>query len=741
MEKNVLIVENSTESLIKEQSQNTSKILLSGIFTEFDVENRNKRFYKADNFVPCMEALLEKKKMLGVLYGEFDHPDVFDIAGKNISHAIESLTHNENSNRIDGSIAILSTHWGKEARAIINDGYPLFVSSRAAGVTEGNGVVSLKELFTYDIVVDPGFASAQVSVNESLGYKSTLDVPYRIYEMKDGDVNRLFNDNKNDNKTKMDIKHMEQFLANELVKIEHQLSEKIKSGKSSTSELIALSEKYELVNTEMNHVKEYLTFLKNKVSYLIKENSKLTKENSKLNYEVNENIAYSNHIASQLKNLNKNTIEIESRLSVDEKMIEYVAEHAKANILFSEDIANNVSKLNENIINNTEFLEYVASETDITQKFAESIATETHNTQKFAEYIAEATNDTQGFLEYVANEKHKDEIYLNYIAEKVDGIITYTNEMVNRTKSSVPLNENSNDDTIHNIEGIDTYLGIDKEQEIANNVEIQEEEQEEQENTEVQEVELNNQEQQEQENTEVQLNNQEQEIEIENNIETDLLNAIVKILSTDETGVIIEITPENKIIIQKSGSEETMELSEGEYELLNTEENITEKVESVLAEIKKQKVLANQQPHFFSFLSEQQIADFNVLDSATRETIVLTMNESEYYNENDVLTIIGNTINKKTMSYEERIVSAIPEEIKESWNIMTQDQKVSIITESKYFPLITKSDIQNFWKTRPFAKAVLSPESTLIKETINIKDNDSLDENYVDAFLKSYKNL
>ena len=204
--KHVLIVENATEKLVTESVAGSNKMLLNGIFTEFDVENRNKRFYKADNFIPCMNSLLEKKKMLGVLYGEFDHPDVFDIAGKNISHAIENLSHNESSNRVDGSIALLTTHWGKEARAIINDGYPLFVSSRAAGVTDGTGNVMLTELFTYDIVVDPGFASAQVSVNESLGYGNTIDVPYRIYEMNDSQVNNLFNDNKNDRKTNMDIK-------------------------------------------------------------------------------------------------------------------------------------------------------------------------------------------------------------------------------------------------------------------------------------------------------------------------------------------------------------------------------------------------------------------------------------------------------------------------------------------------------------------------------------------------------
>jgi hypothetical protein len=113
MNKHVMIVENSTSSLAKNESVTTtdkkySRFIVDGIFTEFDIENRNKRMYTAENFVPKMQDLLMKKEKLGVLYGEYDHPDVFDITCKNLSHAIESLTYNEQLNRVDGSISILS---------------------------------------------------------------------------------------------------------------------------------------------------------------------------------------------------------------------------------------------------------------------------------------------------------------------------------------------------------------------------------------------------------------------------------------------------------------------------------------------------------------------------------------------------------------------------------------------------------------------------------------------------------
>ena len=780
-EKYVLIVENGTESLKKNESVTTSsnKFLLSGPFTEFDIENRNKRFYTAQNFIPVMNSLLEKRKMLGVLYGEFDHPDVFDIAGKNASHAIESLVHNESGNRIDGSIALLSTHYGKEARAIINDGYPLFVSSRAAGVTDGNGNVALKELFTYDIVLDPGFASARVSVNESCGFKSTPDVPYRIYEMKDEQVNNLFLDNKNDSKTAMDLKQMDMMFANEAAKLEHLIMTKISEGKTAPEDIKALVEKYDNVNEELNTVKEYLKFIQTKMSHMVIENTKLVEENKKLLYEMNENTAYANHLASSLKKLNTYATDIETRLGVGEKMIEYVAEHTKANILFSEDIA-------ETLKNNTEFLEYTAKETEITQKFVESIAKETEITQKFAENIALETEiaqkfaeniaketeiaqkfaehvavevkDTQGLLEHVASEANKDGVWLNYIAEKVDGIVGYNVKTLERIKTSIPVNENaSTEDSIHTLEPLTDYLGIEEEQEVAANIAIENQP------TNVDVIDIEPTEVPTAKDvaddvqpdavlptladasdlplvTEIPTDNVQPEVQPEIEPSNIVISSLVKIKGTDETGIVMEVTPE-KITVKKSGSDETTELNVDDVEVIEDEDNITEKVSNVLAEIKKQKVLANQQPHFYTFLSEQQISDFKVLDAKTRETITLALNESEYFNTEDVLKVIGKSLNEKAMSYEDKLISNVPVTLKEAWNSFSQDQKVSMITESKYFNLVTSADVVNFWNTRPFAKAILSPEAIMIKESLTTQDNEKLSDSYVDSFLKSMDNL
>ena len=149
--KPVLIVENSTSSLIRESAAGQKEYVLGGTFTEFGVKNRNERIYTADRFIPALDELNERMSSLGAVYGEFDHPDVFDTSLSRASHIITKANYIKEQNIVAGEIRLLSTYWGKEAKSLVDDGCPVFVSSRAAGITESDGSVSLKKLFTYDL--------------------------------------------------------------------------------------------------------------------------------------------------------------------------------------------------------------------------------------------------------------------------------------------------------------------------------------------------------------------------------------------------------------------------------------------------------------------------------------------------------------------------------------------------------------------------------------------------------------
>jgi hypothetical protein len=768
-EKHVMIVENTSSSLKINESlkPGAAKLKLEGKFTEFDIENRNKRKYTAESFIPYMNQLLEKKKSLGILYGEYDHPDVFDVTCKNLSHVIDDLKYNEKSNCIDGKITLLNNSWGKEARSIIEDGYPLFVSSRAAGVTDANGIVHLKELFTYDIVADPGFASARVTpINESLGFKTDDSVQYRIYEMNDGHINALFNDNKNDKKTQMDIAQFEAFLQKELHKFETKLTEKIKSKEYSPADIKDLSMIVESLKEELTGVNKVLEFFRVKMNTLITDNSKLKDDNKKLQNEVSENLMHSNHLTSKMKSLSKYTNQIDERLNLTDGLLEHVANNTKANIYFSKDVANNLAQ-------STELLEYVAEHVKTNEEALLYVINEQSDLTDFTEHIAKEQSDLTDFTENIANESNKDNIWLNYIHEKVDGIVQYNSKIVESLKSdNSKINEsNYKKSKLSKLESIETYLGLDQEQEaltrlttkIAAVTEDTEGVQEVQPvqvqpvQVQVQPVQVQPVQAQPVQAQPVQAQPvqaqpvQAQPVQYDfdndlddndNDLKDTILNQLVKILSTDETGIVIEITPENKLIIQKSGSDETAEYDHDDIEKFEyTESNVLETVSNVLSEIKKQKALAQKTPHFFNFLSEKQVVDFKQLDNDTQAKIIIEMANKEYYSSSDVLTLIGENLQNNTMTREEHLLSTMPIDIKETWTALEDNLKVATLTESKYFPLVNEYDMINFWNTRSFVKNAKGSEATMIKESINHLNSISGDTNYEEAFLNAFKSL
>ena len=77
-----------------------------------------------------------------------------------IVEEIESLDYDPQRNVVVGKIRLLNTAKGKDAQALVRDGIPLHISSRAAGTVDESGHVKLQQLFTYDLVADPGFANA-----------------------------------------------------------------------------------------------------------------------------------------------------------------------------------------------------------------------------------------------------------------------------------------------------------------------------------------------------------------------------------------------------------------------------------------------------------------------------------------------------------------------------------------------------------------------------------------------------
>jgi len=172
--KTLLILERSSQNLQK--ITRNGKIILEGVFAEFGIENRNGRIYEEKEYLPHLEYL-KKDIANGNLLGELDHPERFEVSLSNVSHRVTDLWYDPEKRQVLGRVEILEgTPKGQIAKALLEAGVALSISSRAAGTVNEDKTVSIQQIYTYDLVAKPGFESAQLhKINESNNpYKEQL---------------------------------------------------------------------------------------------------------------------------------------------------------------------------------------------------------------------------------------------------------------------------------------------------------------------------------------------------------------------------------------------------------------------------------------------------------------------------------------------------------------------------------------------------------------------------------------
>lgn len=341
MNAKLLILERSGNTLSFKQD-NAGAYVLEGVFGEIDKLNRNNRIYTEDEYLPQVEAL-QSKINSSKLLGELDHPQNFDISLKNVSHIIEELRYDKASKQILGKIRLLDTDAGRQAKALVDAGVPLHISSRAAGTVESNGKVKIKQLFTYDLVADPGFANAELKrVNEAFGFEEDSDL--LIYEINPTVEN-----------IQTQIKESEKMEQSKFVSSEDfnnyskYLAEEIKALKEAQ----AKANDSESLNTQVENLKEYASYLAEKVNQSIAYSEHVAEKADQgiqfadtLAEKLDQAIQYSEHIAEGTEQIKNYT--------------NYLAEAYNTGAATHENVVKYMEYLKENLQKVTEYAEYVA---------------------------------------------------------------------------------------------------------------------------------------------------------------------------------------------------------------------------------------------------------------------------------------------------------------------------------------------------------------------------------------------
>ncbi len=197
----------SVSNLQVSEAKGDGLMRLQGVFGVCGVKNQNNRVYDKDNYAQMVESLQKKIKESGCP-GELEHPNSMNINLENVSHKIEDIQMNEDGT-ITGSIVLLNTPKGQIAKAIVEGGLPLFISSRGAGTITNEGRVTLSTIQTYDLVGTPGFSQAKLTLSNNQKLECLnegLEDNNETWVIVEGDDLLGDEDNKDDNKDPKDNK-------------------------------------------------------------------------------------------------------------------------------------------------------------------------------------------------------------------------------------------------------------------------------------------------------------------------------------------------------------------------------------------------------------------------------------------------------------------------------------------------------------------------------------------------------
>jgi hypothetical protein len=170
-----LLIENLSPNQAKmiESVDDQKNYYLSGIMMQADLKNGNGRVYPLSEISRCVEEVAKKISEGFPILGELNHPDNLSINLQNVSHAITEIKM-DGQNAV-GKMKLLNTPAGNIARAIMEGGVRLGVSSRGTGNVTNEGHVSDFNFVTIDIVSNPSAPNALPNlVREALENKKVM---------------------------------------------------------------------------------------------------------------------------------------------------------------------------------------------------------------------------------------------------------------------------------------------------------------------------------------------------------------------------------------------------------------------------------------------------------------------------------------------------------------------------------------------------------------------------------------
>lgn len=470
-EKRVLVVERSgsdisysNETVTNNLGKQEESIVLTGIFTTFNQKNRNGRIYESADFLPHIEALKESIAN-HTLLGELDHPHGFEISLTNASHVIESLEFDPQRNVVVGKIRLLNTAKGKDAQALVRDGIPLHISSRAAGTVDESGHVKLQQLFTYDLVADPGFANAVLSrVNEGVDSNPISDETRRIltemkenYEKLNEGLNLISSSDSceiYETNTELSPEPSKEGFKTDRFGAAQQNSNVNKRATNGTIDDTNNNNNmdngnyisFEDFQKYTENLSEIIADLQSAIANYKTELDSVKKEKEGIKpTEAFEDGKTDNSAISALvaDNIDKKVAEVEEKYENLKKYTMYLAEQLDNSISHQDYIVENCNE--------------IINKQDAIVKHNDYIVENLNDTIGYQNYIAEMLDKSIDYSNMLAEEQNKNIAHSDYLVEKMNQMIEHQDYIVENANQMIEQSEKLNE-TVEQLKAHNNYL-------------------------------------------------------------------------------------------------------------------------------------------------------------------------------------------------------------------------------------------------------------------------------------------
>ena len=295
------------------------------------------------------------------------------------------------------------------------------------------------------------------------------------------------------------------------------------------------------------------------------------------------------------------------------------------------------------------YVNYLAENVDKNIQYSEYLAGNMDKNIDYTKYLAENLDRNISYSEYLAENLDKNIGFSEYLGESLNGAINYTQYLGENLDTSINYGEYIAEKLDKNI-GYTEYLA---------------------------------------ENLDVNITSFQE------------LNEKIKVGGIKPAEKINEKVQK----IEKNSTEERYIKKEAdksiEKSISNKYNEISEKVNSLLESVKKQKTDENineSNYKFFKFLSDEKKEKFLTLTEAQKTKVNLDLENTAYTSEDDIVKVIESVSKPKTEI--PKFISEMPATIKPIWESLDKRNKEAVIAQSYSYNLETPYQINHFWNTR-----------------------------------------